>query len=415
MKKKDFIKRVAKVSGVAERETATILNSLFELVARNLEKGLLIRLAGIGTFSVKQRAARSIKDRSTGQKREIPSHRSPSFAAAKLLADGINEKYRNLETLVVATPEQLPTEDIYFIAEKAPSVDSAMEARSVPQGKVHVEENASAKLNSMQSARPVSVGNYERANEDVDIDKIFDEIMRESSVNQVKGLNMPNFNFAQEEKQRLKVTQRGLDASGSSLEVEEEVEEGPRPEQVKKSRRWLWLVLAVCIIAIAAVAFFLSRSSFSARESAGKEASAVPSTKVDSAKIAAITVQPTSVPSDTAKGNTPGAIAQAPAMEGVGEKTTPDDRSGSEVVQPPKGKLEITIQVSSWKRKSDAEKQLEYLKQHGFSGYIEEAVVPWKGGKWYRVRVGHYATENDAQIDAASIESIMGQNVVVTK
>jgi len=88
---------------------------------------------------------------------------------------------------------------------------------------------------------------------------------------------------------------------------------------------------------------------------------------------------------------------------------------GKEVTPTVKGKGAFTVQVSSWRRRSDAEKQVALLGKHGYDVYIEEAVIAWKGGKWYRVRVGHYETEKEALKDASAIKNLLGQDAVVTK
>lgn len=48
------------------------------------------------------------------------------------------------------------------------------------------------------------------------------------------------------------------------------------------------------------------------------------------------------------------------------------------------------FQVSSWKQKTQAEREVERLRRNGEKAFFVEANVPSKGGKWYRVRIGYF-------------------------
>lgn len=92
MKNGDFVKRVAKSSGVVEAETATILRALFGLLARTLEKGIMVRLPGVGAFDVRQTAKRTVRNPSTGEKKRFRLDEScillsPSRSRMKSMSD----------------------------------------------------------------------------------------------------------------------------------------------------------------------------------------------------------------------------------------------------------------------------------------------------------------------------------------
>ena len=53
------------------------------------------------------------------------------------------------------------------------------------------------------------------------------------------------------------------------------------------------------------------------------------------------------------------------------------------------------FQVSSWKIKSQADRETARLKSAGHNAFIQEANVPGKG-KWYRVRIGYFNSLQDA-------------------
>lgn len=55
------------------------------------------------------------------------------------------------------------------------------------------------------------------------------------------------------------------------------------------------------------------------------------------------------------------------------------------------------FQVSSWKRKHIADKEVQKLIDKGFDAFITEASLPGKG-TWYRVRVGYFTSEAEAKM-----------------
>jgi cell division protein FtsN len=43
----------------------------------------------------------------------------------------------------------------------------------------------------------------------------------------------------------------------------------------------------------------------------------------------------------------------------------------------------------------------------GFDAYVQQADIPSKGGTWYRVRVGRYATQQDAEQLASQLAGLL--------
>ncbi|NJD21974.1 MAG: hypothetical protein FIA82_04815 [Melioribacter sp.] len=56
-----------------------------------------------------------------------------------------------------------------------------------------------------------------------------------------------------------------------------------------------------------------------------------------------------------------------------------------------------SYQTSSWPRKLRAEQEVKRLRALGINAFIVEAYLPQKGGTWYRVRVGSFNSEQEAQ------------------
>jgi len=69
----------------AEQAVDTVVNSIIN----TLKKGEEVSIAGVGIFSVKQRAAREARNPRTGESIQVPAMRVPKFRAAKALKDAV--------------------------------------------------------------------------------------------------------------------------------------------------------------------------------------------------------------------------------------------------------------------------------------------------------------------------------------
>ena len=69
----------------AEQSVDTVINSIID----SLKKGDEVSIAGLGIFSVKQRAARDARNPRTGEAIKVPAMKVPKFRAAKALKDAV--------------------------------------------------------------------------------------------------------------------------------------------------------------------------------------------------------------------------------------------------------------------------------------------------------------------------------------
>ncbi|WKN20558.1 HU family DNA-binding protein [Azotobacter vinelandii] len=73
------------------KATATkVINALLETITAELKAGREVSLVGFGAFTVKDRAARTGRNPSTGQEVEIRAARVPGFKAGKGLKEAVN-------------------------------------------------------------------------------------------------------------------------------------------------------------------------------------------------------------------------------------------------------------------------------------------------------------------------------------
>lgn len=104
-------------------------------------------------------------------------------------------------------------------------------------------------------------------------------------------------------------------------------------------------------------------------------------------------------------------IMPAPIVEDS-SATQPDLLEPAPVTQPaPQVVLsadgKYTVQVSSWQTRRRAERDAQRFSAKGFNAYIQSADLPELGGTWYRVRVGSYATRNEARALAEQLAVLL--------
>lgn len=75
---------------LAAASVKAILRTLGEVVGAELDNGGTVNLPGLGTLSVKERAARTGRNPKTGEEIEIPAKRVVKFSPAKNLRDLLN-------------------------------------------------------------------------------------------------------------------------------------------------------------------------------------------------------------------------------------------------------------------------------------------------------------------------------------
>ncbi len=63
---------------------------MVDTVTESLKKGDTVSLVGFGTFSVKERAARTGRNPQTGEPIQISAAKVPTFKAGKALKDSVN-------------------------------------------------------------------------------------------------------------------------------------------------------------------------------------------------------------------------------------------------------------------------------------------------------------------------------------
>ena len=87
MNKVTLVAKIAEKSGLAKKQAEQALGAFIDSVTEALKEGDKVQLMGFGTFEVKERAARTGRNPSTGETIEIPASKTPTFKAGKGLRD----------------------------------------------------------------------------------------------------------------------------------------------------------------------------------------------------------------------------------------------------------------------------------------------------------------------------------------
>ena len=99
MTKADIIEQIYEKVGFSKKESAEIVELVFDLMKDTLEKGEKIKISGFGNFVVRQKRPRIGRNPQTGEEIEISARRVLTFRPSQVLKTALNE-----EGEVVAVP-----------------------------------------------------------------------------------------------------------------------------------------------------------------------------------------------------------------------------------------------------------------------------------------------------------------------
>jgi DNA-binding protein HU-beta len=88
--KSELIDAVAAAADISKAKAAQAVDGMTAAVTKSLGKGDQVTLVGFGTFSVRERAARTGRNPRTGEEIKIAAAKIPAFKAGKALKDAVN-------------------------------------------------------------------------------------------------------------------------------------------------------------------------------------------------------------------------------------------------------------------------------------------------------------------------------------
>ena len=92
MTKADIVEKICIATDLTKKEAAVVVASVFDLVKSTLEGGENIKIAGFGSFEVKEKAARRGRNPQTGETIEITARRVLTFKPSQVLKKSLNER-----------------------------------------------------------------------------------------------------------------------------------------------------------------------------------------------------------------------------------------------------------------------------------------------------------------------------------
>ncbi len=93
MNKKQLVSLVSKECGYTQKDTERVIDALLNVITESLVIGEKVLLVGFGTFDVRKRKAREVKNpRNHSETIYVPETTAPFFKAGKNLRDAVNNK-----------------------------------------------------------------------------------------------------------------------------------------------------------------------------------------------------------------------------------------------------------------------------------------------------------------------------------
>lgn len=90
MNKSELIEVVAQSADLSKAAASRAIDAFVASVTDALKEGDPVTLVGFGTFTVRERAARTGRNPRTGESITIPASKTPGFKAGKALKDAVN-------------------------------------------------------------------------------------------------------------------------------------------------------------------------------------------------------------------------------------------------------------------------------------------------------------------------------------
>jgi DNA-binding protein HU-beta len=81
---------MADSADISKAAAGRALDGMIEAITGALKKDDQVTIVGFGSFSVRERAARTGRNPQTGQAIEIKASKNPAFKAGKALKDAVN-------------------------------------------------------------------------------------------------------------------------------------------------------------------------------------------------------------------------------------------------------------------------------------------------------------------------------------
>ncbi|HEK1084549.1 TPA: DNA-binding protein HU-beta [Proteus mirabilis] len=91
MNKTQLIDKISANADITKAAAGRVVDAMVASITESLQKGDDVALVGFGTFTVRDRAARTGRNPQTGKEIQIAAAKVPAFRAGKGLKDAVNQ------------------------------------------------------------------------------------------------------------------------------------------------------------------------------------------------------------------------------------------------------------------------------------------------------------------------------------
>ena len=89
--KTQLLDKIAENADITKAAEGRVVDAMVASITESLQKGDDVALVGFGTFTVRDRAARTGRNPQTGKEIQIAAAKVPAFRAGKGLKDAVNQ------------------------------------------------------------------------------------------------------------------------------------------------------------------------------------------------------------------------------------------------------------------------------------------------------------------------------------
>lgn len=90
MTKADIVENIYERVGISKKETATVVQTIFDTIKETLEDEENVKISGFGNFVIRKKRARRGRNPQTGEEIEISARKVITFKPSNVLKDLIN-------------------------------------------------------------------------------------------------------------------------------------------------------------------------------------------------------------------------------------------------------------------------------------------------------------------------------------
>ena len=90
MTKADIVENIYERVGISKKETAAVVQTIFDTIKETLEDEENVKISGFGNFVIRKKRARRGRNPQTGEEIEISARKVITFKPSNVLKDHIN-------------------------------------------------------------------------------------------------------------------------------------------------------------------------------------------------------------------------------------------------------------------------------------------------------------------------------------